>query len=143
MEIREEKPKLEEKDRKEAEEEKLLGTKFFKESKFEEALGHYEAAIEKYPLETFFYTNKAACLIKMEKFLEAISVCDQALEICNKNEPYNYEKKGKVYFRKASAYQQMKDYASAIDYYHKSLVENNTPDTKEALIKCKQEMKKK
>lgn len=47
-----------------SEKEKLLGNQFYKEKKFDEAIVHYNKAIELKPEEPLYYNNKAACYIE-------------------------------------------------------------------------------
>ena len=51
---------------KEAEALKEEGNKFYKQKNFESALSYYQQAIDKYPSELTFYSNKAACYFEMK-----------------------------------------------------------------------------
>lgn len=51
---------------KEAEALKEEGNKFYKKKDFENALSFYQQAIDKFPSELTFYSNKAACYFEMK-----------------------------------------------------------------------------
>jgi tetratricopeptide (TPR) repeat protein len=42
------------------------GNKFYKKKDFENALSFYQHAIDKFPSELTFYSNKAACYFEMK-----------------------------------------------------------------------------
>ena len=54
---------------------------FYKQKNFESALSFYQQAIDKFPSELTFYTNKAACYFEMKQFDKCIEECDNAINI--------------------------------------------------------------
>lgn len=68
----EEKEKLEQKHK--AEEEKDLGNKAYKAKNFEEAISHYDRAIELSPDDLTYYTNKAAVFFEMKEYDKCIEL---------------------------------------------------------------------
>ncbi|XP_064650634.1 uncharacterized protein LOC135502068 isoform X3 [Lineus longissimus] len=55
------------------EESRTLGNEKFKESRFEEAIGHYKRAIEENPHSHVYYGNRAQAYLRLKKFTEAAS----------------------------------------------------------------------
>lgn len=138
-------PKAEPKSTSQAEEEKTRGNEEYKKRNFEQAIIHYDKAIELDPHEVIYYNNKAACYIETKQPEKAIEICDKAIEIC-KGSNYDYVKLAKVLARKASAYVQLEKYDQALQWYSQSLLENNDPKVKDEVkkiekLKKEQEMK--
>jgi len=117
-----------------AEEEKVKGNEEYKKRNFDQAILHYDKAIELDPNEVIYYNNKAACYIETKQPEKAIEICDKAIEIC-KGSNYDYVKLAKVLARKASAYAQMEKYDQALHWYQQSLLENNDPKVKDEVKK--------
>ncbi len=57
------------------------GNEFYKKKEFDEALKCYNKAIETYPKEILFYSNKCACLTEMKDFEAALKVLEEGVEI--------------------------------------------------------------
>ncbi|XP_013104965.1 RNA polymerase II-associated protein 3 [Stomoxys calcitrans] len=68
---------------KEANEIKDRGNNFVKLGKYMEAIEQYTAAIEHYPEDAIYYTNRALCFLKLERYDECIEDCDRATELDN------------------------------------------------------------
>jgi len=135
----EEKEKL--KKEKEAAAAKDLGNAAYKAKNFEEALGHYDTAIELNPSEMTFYTNKAAVFFEMKKYDECIEMCDKSIEI-SKEGYYDYKKLAKAFARKANALFKQDKYEESIDNYKKASLEHNDFSYKEAMRKVQKAQKK-
>lgn len=56
---------------------KLAGNELFKEKKFDEAIKKYEDAFHKFKNITYL-NNISTCLIKMEKYQEALEKAEEA-----------------------------------------------------------------
>ncbi|MCP9259789.1 putative Stress-induced-phosphoprotein 1 [Dirofilaria immitis] len=65
----------------EALKEKELGNEAYKQRNFDEAVKHYEKAIELDPTNIVFYNNKAAVLFEQKKYDECIELCKKAVDI--------------------------------------------------------------
>jgi len=118
------------------------GNEEYKQRNFEKAIEYYEKAIQLDPTEYIYINNKAAALLELKRYEECLKACDEALEI-SKTVPYNYTKIAKVLTRKASTYTHMEDYANAIEWYSKSLLEEANPkirDEMKRLEKFKKEL---
>ena len=79
--------KIEENNIKESEIQKEIGNKYFKQSKFENALEAYEKAIKLNPKEPKLFTNSSICSLQLYKFKEALEYSENA---------YALEKSSKV-----------------------------------------------
>eukprot|EP00405_Crypthecodinium_cohnii_P017933 CAMPEP_0206443610 /NCGR_PEP_ID=MMETSP0324_2-20121206/14459_1 /ASSEMBLY_ACC=CAM_ASM_000836 /TAXON_ID=2866 /ORGANISM="Crypthecodinium cohnii, Strain Seligo" /LENGTH=580 /DNA_ID=CAMNT_0053911555 /DNA_START=99 /DNA_END=1841 /DNA_ORIENTATION=+ len=127
-------------EQKEADDYKAKGNELYKKKQFKEAIEMYDKAIEKEPNEILYYNNKAAVLIEMgeDHYQEALDMLNGVLEKrydMNTANPggASFEKVAKVFSRMAVVYEKKKDFQSAIDYYNKSLCEDNNRFTRNAL----------
>jgi len=125
------------KNKKEAEKLKLQGNEEFKKKNFTEALSYYTQANKLNPEELTYYLNLAGCYHELKTYDKVIQNCEHVIENTN-----DFVKKGKAYGRIAFAYQEMNDVDKAIDYFEKSLLENNDKTIKEYLKEA-QKLKKK
>ncbi|XP_062394527.1 sperm-associated antigen 1 [Sardina pilchardus] len=78
------------------------GNEFVKKGRYEEAVGKYSECLKLKPNECTVYTNRALCLVKLDRFAEAKRDCDAALAL----EPQNK----KAFYRRAMANKGLKDY---------------------------------
>lgn len=95
---------------------KAVGNELFAKGEFKLAIEKYSEAIGVYNKEPSYYTNKAACLIKLEQYDEAIRHCQAAKKVD--------EKWVKAYFREGEAYMALKEYGeSAASFWEGMRVE--------------------
>jgi len=127
-------------EQKEADEFKAKGNETYKKKEFEEALTWYDKAIEKEPNDLVYYNNKCAVWVEMgdqyyDKVLETCKdLLERRYEINSANRGgASFEKVAKVLNRMASVYEKRKDFATAIEYYNKALLEDNNRQTRVAL----------
>ncbi|KAG1146931.1 hypothetical protein G6F46_000855 [Rhizopus delemar] len=64
-----------------SEQHKANGNKLFAEKRFEEAIKEYTSAIIKDSSVPVYYTNRALCYLKLEKYDQVISDCRRAIEL--------------------------------------------------------------
>ncbi|KAI8971874.1 hypothetical protein BDF20DRAFT_703632 [Mycotypha africana] len=64
-----------------AEQHKILGNRLFAEKRFEDAIKEYTSAIIKNASVCVYYTNRALCYSKLEKYDPVISDCRKAIDI--------------------------------------------------------------
>lgn len=114
--------------KKEALQEKTTGNELYKAKKFDEALSHYNKAIELDPTDMTFLNNKAAVYFEMEKYDDCIKQCQLATDVGRENRA-DFKLIAKALSRMASAYQKKDDLEQARTFFQKSLSEHRTPDT--------------
>merc|ERR1719203_67769 len=125
-------------EQKEADEFKTKGNELYKKKEFKEALEMYDKAIEKEPNDMIYYNNKCAVWVEMGEFDKVLAclqdLVDRRYEI-NGNNPGggSFEKVAKILSRMAVVHEKRKDYDQAIEYYNRSLLEDNTKNTRNAL----------
>ncbi|CAH8664866.1 unnamed protein product [Dicrocoelium dendriticum] len=107
--------------------EKELGNEAYKQKCFDEALMHYNKAIELDPNCITYYTNKAAVYFEMGDFDKCIEICEHAVEVGRENRA-EYKLIAKALARIALSYWKKDDLANAKKYYDKSLSECRQPD---------------
>jgi len=125
---------------KEADELKAKGNQFYKKRKFSEAMECYDKALEKVPDDLTYHNNKNAVMMEMgeEHYPKVLKTCEELLErryeINTKNPGgASFEKVAKVYNRMASVYEKQRRFDEAIAMYNKSLTEDNSRQTRNAL----------
>merc|ERR1719203_2662275 len=129
-------------EQKEADEFKTKGNELYKKKEFKEAIEMYDKAIEKEPNDLVYYNNKCAVWIEMkeyDKVLECLQdKVDRRYEINGANPGGgSFEKVAKILSRMAVAYEKQKNIDMAIEFYNKSLLEDNTKATRNALRDAK------
>lgn len=127
-------------EQKEADEFKTQGNALYKAKKFEEAVEMYNKAIEKEPNDFTYYNNRCAVWIEMgeEHFDKVLETCKDLIERryeINTANPggASFEKVAKVFARIASVYEKQRKWDEAIEMYNKSLTEDNSRHTRNAL----------
>jgi len=127
-------------EQKEADEFKSKGNELYKKRQFQEALEMYDKAIAAEPNDLTYYNNKCAVWIEMgeEYYDKVLETCKdlaaRRYEINSANPGgASFEKVAKVFARVASVHEKRKQYDEAIEYYQKSLTEDNTRHTRNAL----------
>ncbi|KAG0269717.1 STIP1 y and U box-containing protein 1 [Actinomortierella ambigua] len=63
-----------------ADQHKQLGNEHFKKKEYEEAITEYSRAIVKDPRQAVYYTNRANCYLKLDKYQNVINDCERAIE---------------------------------------------------------------
>ena len=108
-----------------AEEEKNLGNKAYKARQFQKAIEHYDKAISIKSTQVLYYNNKAAVFIELNDYQGAMNTVDTALKVYTEAEVKDFVKLAKLFARKAAIYKHLNDFKASIDYYEKSLLEDN------------------
>ncbi|KAJ5225046.1 heat shock protein STI1 [Penicillium chermesinum] len=106
--------------------EKLIGTDFYKQRKFDEAIEHYEKAWE-LNKDITYLNNIGAAKFEKGDYQGAIEICQKAVEE-GRELRADFKTIAKSFTRIGSAYEKLGDLAQAIEYYNKSLMEHRTPD---------------
>merc|ERR1719421_2178159 len=130
-------------EQKEADEFKNQGNQLYKAKKFEEAIEMYNKAIEKEPNDLTYYNNRCAVWIEIgeHRYKDVLETCQDLIarryEINTANPGgASFEKVAKVFARMASVYEKQKKWDEAIEMYNKSLTEDNSRSTRNALRDC-------
>ncbi|KAJ2653595.1 Hsp90 cochaperone [Coemansia sp. RSA 1250] len=123
-----------------ADEAKAKGNAAYKGRKFEEALEHYNTAIELNSADITYYNNKAAVYFEMGKYDECIETAEQAIEVGRENH-VDYKHIAKALGRIGTAYSKKEEYENAIKYYNRSLAEHRTADILNKLRTLEKEQK--
>lgn len=128
------KPKYEDlpENRRLALQEKDLGNEYYKKKDFENALKHYQKAIQHDPTDITFYTNIAAVYFEQKEYEKCIKECEKAIEIGRENRA-DFKLIAKAFTRIGNAYKKMEQWKLAKTYYEKSMSEHRTPEIKTLL----------
>lgn len=65
--------------------EKDQGNEYYKKKDFDNALKHYQKAMEHDPTDITFYTNMAAVYFEQKEYEKCIKECEKAIEIGREN----------------------------------------------------------
>ncbi|OMP86535.1 Heat shock protein sti1-like protein [Diplodia seriata] len=113
-------------DKAKADEEKALGTQFYKKRQFDEAIEHYSKAWDIYQDITYL-NNLGAAKFEKGDYDGAIEACKQAVSH-GREVLADFKLIAKAFGRIGSAYEKKGDFANAVDNYQRSLTEHRTPD---------------
>merc|ERR1719198_37753 len=120
---------------------KAKGNDAYKAKKFDEAVTHYEAAIEALPDEMTYYNNLAAVFFEQKKFDECIEKCKKAIEV-GRAAYADYKVVAKSFARIGNAYKAMDKLDEAKRAYEDSLMEDRVEDVEKRLKTLSKEMAK-
>ncbi|KAL0831627.1 hypothetical protein ABMA28_002401 [Loxostege sticticalis] len=112
--------------------EKDLGNESYKKKEFDNALKHYQKAIEHDPTDITFYTNMAAVYFEQKEYEKCIKECEKAIEIGRENRA-DFKLIAKAFTRIGNAYKKMEQWKLAKTYFEKSMSEHRTPEIKTLL----------
>ncbi|TGZ53684.1 stress-induced-phosphoprotein 1 [Temnothorax longispinosus] len=113
-------------------EEKKLGNEAYKKRSFEEALQHYDKAVELDPTEIVYLLNIAAVYFEQKEYQKCIAQCEKAIEVGRENRA-DFKLIAKAFTRIGHAYKKMENWKQAKVYYEKSMSEHRTPEIKTLL----------
>ncbi|KAG7213876.1 hypothetical protein KM043_003084 [Ampulex compressa] len=112
--------------------EKKLGNEAYKKKNFEEALSHYDKAVELDPTEIIYLLNIAAVYFEQKEYHKCIAQCEKAIDIGRENRA-DFKLIAKAFTRIGHAYKKMENWKQAKVYYEKSMSEHRTPEIKTLL----------
>lgn len=92
---------------------KCKGNELFKLQDFKLALDWYEKAIATFFDDTVYHANRAACLLKLERYEESIVAAENALKLDGTN--------AKGYYRLSQAYEGLGEDAKALQFMTKAV----------------------
>ncbi|KAL6425080.1 hypothetical protein ACFW04_009406 [Cataglyphis niger] len=119
-------------EKRQALEEKKLGNEAYKKKNFEEALEHYNKAVELDPTEIIYLLNIAAVYFEQKEYQKCIAQCEKAIEVGRENRA-DFKLIAKAFTRIGHAYKKMENWKQAKVYYEKSMSEHRTPEIKTLL----------
>ncbi|XP_012527347.1 stress-induced-phosphoprotein 1 [Monomorium pharaonis] len=113
-------------------EEKKLGNEAYKKRCFEDALQHYNKAVELDSTEIVYLLNIAAVYFEQKEYEKCIAQCEKAIETGRENRA-DFKLIAKAFTRIGHAYKKMENWKQAKVYYEKSMSEHRTPEIKTLL----------
>ena len=119
-------------EKREALKEKQLGNDAYKKRSFEEALEHYNKAVELDPTEIIYLLNIAAVYFEQKEYDKCISQCEKAIEIGRENRA-DFKLIAKAFTRIGHVYKKKENWKQAKVAYEKSMSEHRTPEIKTLL----------
>lgn len=123
-----------------AKQEKEQGNAAYKQKDFENALNHYNKAIEHDPNDISFYTNIAAVYFEQKEYKKTVAQCEKAIEVGRENRA-DYKLIAKAFCRMGNSYKRLGDYRQAKVNFEKSLSEHRTPEVKTLLSEVEKVIK--
>ncbi|XP_049789360.1 stress-induced-phosphoprotein 1 isoform X2 [Schistocerca nitens] len=123
-----------------ARKEKDLGNEAYKKKKFEEALNHYNKAVELDPTDMTFLNNIAAVYFEQKEYKKCIEQCEKAIEIGRENRA-DFKLIAKAFTRIGNAHKKLGDLYSAKTAFEKSMSEFRNPEVKALLSNVEREIK--
>lgn len=127
-------------DKKRAYEEKEEGNKAYKAKRFDDAIQHYNAAIDLYDQDISFITNKAAVKFEMGKYEECIKDCEDAIEK-GRELRADYKLIARAMTRIGNALVKLGKLEEAVSIYNRSLTEHRNADTLKRLNETEKAIK--
>lgn len=127
-------------DKKRAYEEKEEGNKAYKAKRFDDAIQHYNAAIDLYDQDMSFITNKAAVKFEMGKYEECIKDCEDAIEK-GRELRADYKLIARAMTRIGNALVKLGKLEEAVSIYNSSLTEHRNADTLKRLNETEKAIK--
>merc|ERR1711892_40993 len=110
-------------DKEEAKREKEMGNGFYKKKDFDNALKHYDNAINLDPENMVYYNNKAAVYVELKRYQDARDLSEKAADIGRSNRA-DFTLIAKAYARIATCHEKESNLELAIKYFNKSLSEH-------------------
>ncbi|XP_075974823.1 stress-induced phosphoprotein 1 [Anticarsia gemmatalis] len=112
--------------------EKDAGNDCYKKKDFDNALKHYQKAIDSDPTDITFYTNMAAVYFEQKEYEKCIKECEKAIDVGRENRA-DFKLIAKAFTRIGNAYKKMEQWKLAKTYFEKSMSEHRTPEIKTLL----------
>lgn len=116
------------------------GNDAYKRKDFENALKHYNEAVQHDPTDITFYNNIAAVHFEQKDYEKCIKECEKGIEVGRENRA-DFKLISKAFSRIGNAYKKMENWKAAKTYYEKSLSEYRTPDVKTLLSEVEKKIK--
>ncbi|VVC43834.1 Hypothetical protein CINCED_3A018240 [Cinara cedri] len=127
-------------EQKQAKAEKDLGNEEYKKKNFEDALIHYNKAIELEPTNMTFYNNVAAVYFEQKEYKKCIEQCEKAVDIGRESRA-DFKLIAKAFSRIGNAYKKLEDYKNAKTYFEKSMSEHRTSEVRNIISELEKKIK--
>ncbi|KDR14610.1 stress-induced-phosphoprotein 1 isoform X1 [Zootermopsis nevadensis] len=127
-------------EKQEALKEKDLGNQVYKKKNFEEALKHYNRAVELDAGDITYLNNIAAVYFEQKEYKKCIEQCEKAIEVGRENRA-DFKLISKAFTRIGNAHMKLGDLYSAKTAYEKSMSEFRTPEIKALLSDVQKKIK--
>lgn len=111
---------------------KAEGNTLFTQEKYSDALEKYEEAIGTYPDCFIYYSNAAACCLKLKEAGRALLFAEEAIRLSPESE--------KAIFRRACAKMQLLQWREAIVDFKS--ISNSSPEIDDSIKQCERELQK-
>lgn len=121
-----------------AEEDKLLGDASYKASQFDDAIGHYQDAWEKYP-DTAYKNNEATNRYQKDDFKGAIAASLNGIENAE-DETLTPAAVARAFGRIGMCYVALGNMKKGLEYFEKSVEKHSAPAIDKKLAKLKSEV---
>ncbi|XP_049349545.1 inactive TPR repeat-containing thioredoxin TTL3-like [Solanum verrucosum] len=103
---------------------KSMGNEHYKHGRFEQAIALYNQAITINPKNACYYSNKSAALLSLNRLIEAVIECREAIQL----DPFYYN----AQYRLARLYLRLGEAEKALEHYEKSGPKVDRRDISEA-----------
>ncbi|XP_015072307.1 inactive TPR repeat-containing thioredoxin TTL3-like [Solanum pennellii] len=103
---------------------KSMGNEHYKNGRFEQAIALYNQAIAINPKNACYYSNKSAALLSLNRLIEAVIECREAIQL----DPFYYN----AQYRLARLYLRLGEAEKALEHYEKSGPKVDRRDISEA-----------
>lgn len=127
-------------EKRQALEAKNLGNDEYKKKNFDEALKHYNRAVELDPTDITYYLNIAAVYFEQKEFDKCIEQCEKAIEIGRENRA-DFKLIAKAFTRIGHSHKKLNNWKQAKVFYEKSMSEHRTPEIKTLLSEIEKKIK--
>ncbi|KAL5008875.1 hypothetical protein ScPMuIL_014456 [Solemya velum] len=121
---------------------KEKGNAAYRKKEFEEALSHYQSAIDLDPTNLTFRTNKAAVYFEQGAYDQCIAECEEAVDVGREHRA-DYQLIAKAFARIGKSYMKQGDDGSALKFFNKSLSEHRSPEVTKLVGELQKRMKSK
>lgn len=125
---------------KEALKEKEAGNEAYKKREFDQAIAHYDRAMELYDKDVSFLSNRAAVYFEMQDYAKCIADCEQAVEK-GREMRTDFKLIARALARKGNALVKLGQLEEAIAVYNRSLTEHRAADTLKKLHEAEKTLK--
>lgn len=119
---------------------KEAGNAAYKKKDFENALLHYNQALQFDPTDITFHNNIAAVYFEQKEFDKCIKECEKAIEVGRENRA-DFKLIAKAFSRIGNVHRKQNNWTQAKVFYEKAMSEHRTPEVKTLLSEVEKKIK--